>query len=136
MERDQGSGSPTEGLPRAFVPGNERERILAAVAEVVSVVGYRAMTLEEVGARVGLDPGRVQEEFDDEEAAFLAAYDAAVGRGSIGCWGQSGPLMGLPTGSGQRGERSSNSSCRSPRLRRCASSTCWLSGRPGSSAGT
>jgi AcrR family transcriptional regulator len=75
------SGASGGGIPRAFVPSDEREQVLAAVADVVSVVGYGAMTLEDVADRVGVDPASVRAHFPDEEAAFLAAYDAAVWQG-------------------------------------------------------
>ena len=79
--RDDSSGRPAGGLPRAFVPANEHEQILVAVAEVVSVVGYDAMTLEDVAAHIGIDAETVRGHFPDNESAFLAAYEAAVWQG-------------------------------------------------------
>jgi len=68
-------------LPHGFVPGNEREKILAAVADVVSVVGYEAMTLEDVADHIGVGVDTVRGYFSDKESAFLAAYEAAVWQG-------------------------------------------------------
>lgn len=63
------------GLPRDYVVEHQRERIVVAVAEVVSVTGYRDMTVESVIARAGVSRKTFYQHFDNREAAFLAAYD-------------------------------------------------------------
>ena len=55
--------------------------MLAAVADVVSIVGYEAMTLDDVAAHVGVGAETVRGYFDDKEDAFLVAYEAAVWQG-------------------------------------------------------
>jgi AcrR family transcriptional regulator len=68
------------GLPRSFVAQNQRERILAAVADATSAYGYSAMTVAEVIASAGVSRRTFYEHFANKEEAFLASYDEAVGR--------------------------------------------------------
>jgi AcrR family transcriptional regulator len=65
-------------LPRAFVVENQRERILSAVADVVSVAGYREMSVEDVIVTAGVSRRTFYEHFKNKEDAFLAAYDAVL----------------------------------------------------------
>jgi AcrR family transcriptional regulator len=64
------------GLPRAFVAENQRERILSAVADVTSVVGYREMSVEDVIVTAGVSRRTFYEHFKSKDDAFLAAFDA------------------------------------------------------------
>jgi AcrR family transcriptional regulator len=66
------------GLPRAFVVQNQRERILSAVGDVVSVAGYRDMSVEDVIVTAGVSRRTFYEHFKNKEDAFLAAYDAVL----------------------------------------------------------
>jgi AcrR family transcriptional regulator len=66
------------GLPRAFVVQNQRERILAAVGDVVSVAGYRDMSVEDVIVTAGISRRTFYEHFKNKQDAFLAAYDAVL----------------------------------------------------------
>lgn len=68
------------GLPRAFVVENQRERILSAVADVTSVVGYSAMTVEDVIVTAGVSRRTFYEHFKSKDDAFLAAFDAVLGQ--------------------------------------------------------
>jgi AcrR family transcriptional regulator len=81
MERSTSSGSPAESSPRGFVATNEREQIIVAVAKVVSVAGYGAMTLEDVAVHADVPLETVQRHFADEESAYVAAYETAVWQG-------------------------------------------------------
>jgi AcrR family transcriptional regulator len=65
-------------LPRAFVVENQRERILSAVGDVVSVAGYREMSVEDVIVTAGVSRRTFYEHFKNKEDAFLAAYDAVL----------------------------------------------------------
>jgi AcrR family transcriptional regulator len=65
-------------LPRAFVVQNQRERILSAVGDVVSVVGYREMSVADVIVTAGVSRRTFYEHFDNKQDAFLAAYDAVL----------------------------------------------------------
>jgi AcrR family transcriptional regulator len=72
------------GLPRAFVVQNQRERILAAVADVASAAGYAGMTVEDVIVTAGVSRRTFYEHFKNKEDAFLAAYDAVVAQLTVG----------------------------------------------------
>ncbi len=63
---------------RSFVADNQRERILAAVAQAAAELGYPEMSVETIIARAGVSRRTFYEHFKNKEDAFLAAYDAAV----------------------------------------------------------
>jgi AcrR family transcriptional regulator len=65
-------------LPRAFVVQNQRERILSAVGDVVSVAGYPDMSVEDVIVTAGVSRRTFYEHFKNKQDAFLAAYDAVL----------------------------------------------------------
>jgi AcrR family transcriptional regulator len=66
------------GLPRSFIVSNQRERILDAVADVASLAGYSAMSVEDIIVTAGVSRRTFYDHFSDKEEAFLAAYDAVV----------------------------------------------------------
>src|SRR6476646_4076118 len=66
------------GLSRSFVAQNQRDRILAAVAEACSAEGYGDMSVEDIIAAAGVSRRTFYEHFKNKEHAFLAAYDAVV----------------------------------------------------------
>lgn len=68
------------GLSRSFVARNQRERILAALAEEVSENGYPGVSVEDIVTRAGVSRKTFYELFGNKEEAFLAAYDEAAGR--------------------------------------------------------
>lgn len=68
------------GLGRSFVARNQRERILAAVAEVASTRGYGAMSVQDIVGVAGVSRRTFYEQFKNKHDAFLAAYDEASGR--------------------------------------------------------
>ena len=57
---------------------NQRERMLAAVIDVVSDVGYASMTVSDVISRAGVSRRTFYEHFVNKEDVFLAAYDHVV----------------------------------------------------------
>ena len=63
------------GLSRQFVVDNQRQRILAAVAEAVSEVGYAAMTVEDIIKAAGVSRRTFYEHFKSKEEAFLVSYE-------------------------------------------------------------
>lgn len=63
------------GLPRSFVEANQRQRILDAVADVVSLAGYQAMSVEDVVGAAGVSRRTFYDTFKSKEDAFLTAYD-------------------------------------------------------------
>jgi AcrR family transcriptional regulator len=68
------------GLSRSFVARNQRERILAAVAEETSARGFGPTTVEDVIARAGVSRRTFYDLFKNKQAAFLATYDEVVRR--------------------------------------------------------
>jgi AcrR family transcriptional regulator len=68
------------GLSRSFVAQNQRDRILAAVAEACSDKGYGDMSVEGIIAAAGVSRRTFYEHFKNKEHAFLAAYDAVLGQ--------------------------------------------------------
>jgi AcrR family transcriptional regulator len=68
------------GLLRSFVAADQRDRILAAVAQAAAELGYTEMSVESVIARAGVSRRTFYEHFRNKEDAFLAAYDAVVHR--------------------------------------------------------
>jgi AcrR family transcriptional regulator len=64
------------GLPRSFIVHNQRERIMSAVAEVVSLAGYADMSVEDIVVTAGVSRRTFYDHFKSKEDAFLAAYDA------------------------------------------------------------
>jgi AcrR family transcriptional regulator len=68
------------GLPRSFVVQNQRERILAAVADVTSAASYAEMTVADIIVCAGVSRRTFYEHFANKQDAYLAAYDEAVGR--------------------------------------------------------
>jgi AcrR family transcriptional regulator len=81
MHAEDTGGAPAEQLPRGFVATSERDQILLAVAEVVSVTGYEAATLEDIASHADITVETVLGYFPDKQGAFLAAYEEAVWQG-------------------------------------------------------
>lgn len=67
-------------LPGDLVKAIQRERLLAAMIEVVTEIGYNALTVQNVLTRAGISRPTFYEQFEDKEACFLAALDATAGR--------------------------------------------------------
>jgi AcrR family transcriptional regulator len=55
-----------------------RERILAAMAEIVAKRGYQGTTVEHIVKRAGVSRGTFYEIFENREACLLAGFDEAV----------------------------------------------------------
>src|SRR5579859_2924098 len=67
--------SGRHGLPRDFVEAHQRERILEAVADVVGLVGYQQMSVEDIVGAAGVSRRTFYDNFKSKEDAFLTAYD-------------------------------------------------------------
>lgn len=61
-----------------MVARSQRERLLDAAVDVVAEKGYRATTVADLTKAAGVSRTTFYELFDDKEACFLAAYDAAA----------------------------------------------------------
>jgi len=68
------------GLPREFVAQNQRERLLAALAECLEEKGYERTTVSSIGKRAGVSKSDFYKQFESKDACFIAAYDDAVER--------------------------------------------------------
>jgi AcrR family transcriptional regulator len=66
------------GLPREFIAQNQRERLLAALAECLEEKGYDRTTVSAVGKRAGVSKSDFYKQFESKDACFVAAYDGAV----------------------------------------------------------
>jgi AcrR family transcriptional regulator len=62
------------------VAQNQRERILAAVADVTSTASFAEMTVEDIIVTAGISRRTFYEHFKNKDEAFLAAYEEASGR--------------------------------------------------------
>ena len=68
------------GLPREYIAQNQRERLLAALAECLEERGYDGTTVSMIGKRAGVSKSDFYKQFESKDACFIAAYDGAVGR--------------------------------------------------------
>jgi AcrR family transcriptional regulator len=68
------------GLPREFVAHNQRERLLASLAECLQESGYDGTTVSTIGKRAGVSKSDFYKQFESKDACFVAAYDEAVER--------------------------------------------------------
>lgn len=68
------------GLPREFVERNQRERLIAALAEALYERGYDKTTVSAIGKRASVSKSDFYKHFESKDACFLAAYDDVVAR--------------------------------------------------------
>ena len=66
------------GLPRQQVAEIQRERIVAAMVEVIGEVGYPEMTVAQVIARAKVSRKTFYDVFADRQACFLEVFDRGV----------------------------------------------------------
>jgi AcrR family transcriptional regulator len=66
------------GLPPDVVKANQRERIMAALAELVTEKGYGDTTVADITAKAALSRRTFYEHFKSKEDCFLAAYNAII----------------------------------------------------------
>jgi AcrR family transcriptional regulator len=67
-------------LPPGLVKAVQRERLLAAMTDAVTELGYNTLTVQSVLARAGISRPTFYEQFEDKEDCFLAAFDASAER--------------------------------------------------------
>jgi AcrR family transcriptional regulator len=68
------------GLPPEFVAQNQRERLLASLAECLEENGYDRTTVSTIGKRAGVSKSDFYKHFESKDTCFVAAYDDAAGR--------------------------------------------------------
>jgi AcrR family transcriptional regulator len=67
------------GLPRSFVAGQQRLRILAGMLRALPGRGYPATTIAHVTGEAGVSRAAFYQQFANKEECFLATYEMAGG---------------------------------------------------------
>jgi AcrR family transcriptional regulator len=65
------------GLPRSFVAGNQRLRIVAGMLRVLPQHGYPATTIAHITGEAGVSRAAFYQQFSSKEECFLATFDLA-----------------------------------------------------------
>lgn len=68
------------GLPPELVERNQRERLIAAMAEVCVESGYAESSVAEVAKRAGVSTASFYRQFKDKRECMLASFDELFGR--------------------------------------------------------
>jgi AcrR family transcriptional regulator len=68
------------GLSPEFVARNQRERLIAGLAQALFEVGYHETTVSLIGRRAAVSKSDFYKHFGSKDDCFVAAYDAAVER--------------------------------------------------------
>jgi AcrR family transcriptional regulator len=68
------------GIPPELVERNQRERLIAAMAEVCAEDGYGGATVAEVTRRAGVSTASFYRQFEDKRACMLASFGDLFGR--------------------------------------------------------
>ena len=68
------------GLPTEVVERNQRERLIAAMAEVCAERGYAESSVAEVARRAGVSTASFYRQFKDKRECMLASFEQLFGR--------------------------------------------------------
>lgn len=66
------------GLPREFVVHNQRERLIAGVAEAIAENGYAGTTIAHITRHAAVSRRTFYEHFTSKDECFIAAYDTVM----------------------------------------------------------
>lgn len=66
------------GLPREFVAHNQRERLIAGIAEAVAENGYAGTTIAHITRHAAVSRRTFYEHFESKDQCFVAAYDTVM----------------------------------------------------------
>src|SRR5262245_64584126 len=66
------------GLPREFVARNQRERLIAGLAEAVAENGYAGTTIAHITRHAAVSRRTFYEHFASKDECFVAAYDTVM----------------------------------------------------------
>ena len=66
------------GLPREFVSHNQRERLIAGLAEAVAENGYAGTTIAHITRNAAVSRRTFYEHFASKDECFIAAYDTVM----------------------------------------------------------
>ena len=84
---DPGEGYPPElarlppgrhGLPREFVAHNQRERLIAGLAEAIAENGYTGTTIAHITGHAAVSRRTFYEHFASKDECFVTAYETVV----------------------------------------------------------
>jgi AcrR family transcriptional regulator len=70
----------SHGIPADVVARNQRERLVAAMADVCAEEGYAATSVAEVAKRAGVSSATFYEQFADKRECLLATHRQLLGR--------------------------------------------------------
>lgn len=68
------------GLPPELVGRNQRERLIAAMAEVCGERGYAESSVAEIAKRASVSTASFYRQFEDKRACMLASFEELFGR--------------------------------------------------------
>jgi AcrR family transcriptional regulator len=68
------------GLSPEFVARNQRERLIAALTQVLYEKGYQETTVSLIGQRASVSKSDFYKHFESKDDCFYAAYEAAIER--------------------------------------------------------
>jgi AcrR family transcriptional regulator len=66
------------GLPREFVIHNQRERLIAGLAEAIAENGYASTTIAHITRHAAVSRRTFYEHFSSKDECFVAAYDTVT----------------------------------------------------------
>jgi len=69
---------PRPELPREFVAGHKRRRMMNAIADLSAEQGYEATKIADIVRRAGVARKTLYDNFDGKEDLFLAAIDNSI----------------------------------------------------------
>jgi AcrR family transcriptional regulator len=72
--------SGRHGLPREFVAHNQRERLVAGLAEAVAEHGYSDTTIAHITRNAAVSRRTFYEHFASKDECFVAAYEVVMGQ--------------------------------------------------------
>ena len=72
--------SGRHGLPREFVAHNQRERLIAGLAEAVAEHGYSGTTIAHITRNAAVSRRTFYEHFANKDECFVAAYEVVMGQ--------------------------------------------------------
>jgi len=68
------------GIPRDVVERNQRERLIAAMAEVCAERGYAAVAVADITRQASVSTASFYKQFEDKQACLLASFEELLGR--------------------------------------------------------
>jgi AcrR family transcriptional regulator len=68
------------GIPRDVVERNQRERLIAAMAEVCAERGYAAVAVADITRQASVSTASFYKQFEDKQACLMASFEELFGR--------------------------------------------------------